>query len=187
MFDLKKYLSNNPLLKEEKYPKDQWVTLSKKEMEDEKEQIFKLIDGAYAQIGGHPNYNSPDNVVGSEGDASYEVIDLDDDPDIDAVSVSKSKPAGNKYVATGHDGSSIAKSRMINHKVSNLKMDGYYIEVSGRIKDILLAKGVPVVNDPEVIKKVLKGKDIELNDDGSYQRIIGDDLHTKILLGKPKA
>lgn len=184
-FNLTKFFRKQYLEEAINLPKDKWVKLSKDEINSEKEEIFKLIDGAYAQIGGHPNYKSPDNVAGSEGDSNYEVIDLDDDPEIDAVSVSKSKPAGEKYVATGHDGTSKAKSRMINHKATNLKMPGYYIEVSGKIKDILLAKGVPVVDDAEVIKRVLKGKDIELFDDGSYKRDIGGEKHVKVLLGNP--
>ena len=66
-----------------------------------------------------------------------------------------------------------------------LKKSGYYLEVSGKLKDILLAKGAPVVTDPELIKKVLKGKTIELNDDGTYQRFLGGEKHTKTLLGNP--
>jgi hypothetical protein len=184
-FNLTKFFRKQYLEEDVDLPKDKWVKLSKDEINSEKEQIFKLIDDAYAQIGGHPNYKSPDDVVGSEGNSNYEVINLDDDPEIDAVSVSKSKPAGEKYVATGHDGTSNAKSKMINHKATNLKMPGYYIEVSGKIKDILLAKGVPVVDDAEVIKRVLKGKNIELFDDGSYKRDIGGEKHQKVLLGNP--
>ena len=59
------------------------------------------------------------------------------------------------------------------------------MEVSGRIKDIMLGKGVPIVTDEETIRKALKGKEIEINDDGSYQRKIAGKMHTKILLGKP--
>ena len=184
-FNLRKYLAENRLLKEAKLPKGQWVDLNDKETEEEKKIIFDLINNAYAQIGGHPNYKSPDNVTGSEGDADYIVIDLDDDPQIDAVSVSKEKPAGTKYVATGHDGSRPAKRAMINYKANNLKSSGYYIEVSGKIKDILISKGVPVVTDKETIKKVMKGKDIKLNDDGSYERSIGGQKYTKVLLGNP--
>ena len=51
----------------------------------------KLIDNAYAPIGGHPNYKSSDNVTGRESDAEYVVIDLDNDPEIDAISVTKKK------------------------------------------------------------------------------------------------
>tara|TARA_B100000575_G_C22909461_1_gene528173 strand:- start:17 stop:580 length:564 start_codon:yes stop_codon:yes gene_type:complete len=183
-FDLRKFFKNQ-YLKEAELPKGQWVDLNDKETENQKNTIFDLISNAYAQIGGHPNYTSPDNVTGSEGDADYVVIDVDDDSEIDAVSVSKEKPAGTKYVATGHDGSSPAKRAMINYKVNNLKSPGYYIEVSGKIKDILIAKGVPVITDKETIERVMKGKKIEINDDGSYERYIGGQKHTKVLLGNP--
>jgi hypothetical protein len=183
-FDLRKYFKNQ-YLTEGELPKGKWVDLDKKETEKEKETIFDLINNAYSQIGGHPNYTSGDDVVGSEGGSNYEVIDLDDDPDIDAVSVSKTKSSGVKYVATGHDGSSPAKSAVVNHKAKNLKSPGYFVEVSGKIKDILIAKGVPVVTDKETVKRVMKGKEIELNDDGSYQRSIGGTKYTKVLLGNP--
>ena len=182
-FNYKEYLKNNPLL--EDLPKDKWVDLDSKEKEEYKEDIFSLISNAYAAIGGHSNYDSPDDVVDDEGDADYEVINLDDDPDIEAVSVSKKKPSGKKSVATGHDGSSVAKSSIVNHKADMLKKPGHFIEVSGRIKDILLGKGVPMVTDEKTIKKALKGKEIEMNDDGSYQREIAGKMYTKVLLGKP--
>jgi hypothetical protein len=182
-FDLKKYLTNNPL--KEDLPKGKWVDLDDVEQSEYAENIFDLIKTAYASIGGHSNYTSPTDVVGSEGDADYEVINLDDDPDIEAVSVSKSKQSGNKFVATGHDGSKIAKSAVINHKADELKKPGHFIEVSGRIKDILLGKGVPMVTDEVTIERALKGKDIKMNKDGSYRRKIAGKWHEKILLGNP--
>ena len=87
--------------------------------------------------------------------------------------------------AIGHDGSPEAKTKVINHEASLLKQPGYYLEVSGKLKDILLAKGAPVVTDVDLIQKVLKGKNIEMNDDGTYQRVIGGEKHTKTLLGNP--
>lgn len=184
-FDLKKYLANNPLT--ENLEKGKWTKLSSQELEDYKDDIFGLIKLAYSYIGGHPNYTSPDSVTGGEGDADYEVIDLDNDNEIDAVSVTKNKSAGTKFTATGHDGESPSKRAVITHKIEKLKQPGFYIEVSGRIKDILLDAGVPVVTDPKTIQKVLAGKEVEMNDDGSYQRKIGGATHTKILLGKPIA
>jgi len=182
-FDLKKYLKEGKLY--EDLPKGKWVTLDKVEQGEYSGDIFDLINTAYASIGGHSNYQSPDDVVGDEGDADYEVINLDDDPDIEAVSVSKKKSAGDKFVATGHDGSKAAKSSVVNHKADKLKKSGHYVEVSGRIKDIMLGKGVPMVTDEETIRKALKGKEIEMNDDGSYQREIAGKMYTKVLLGKP--
>lgn len=167
--------------------KNKWTKLTQSEKQQYKDEIFNLIQTAYAYVGGHANYKSSNDVTGSEGDAEYEVIDLDQDAEIDAVSISKKQPAGVKFAATGHDGSKPAKSAIINHKADLLKKFGYYVEVSGKIKDILISKGAPIVTDPEVIKKVLKGKEIKsMNPDGSYVRSIAGHDHEKIMLGHPK-
>jgi hypothetical protein len=173
------------LLNEIDIPKNKWVTIPASELKDYSEEIFNLIDNAYTPIGGHPNYKSADNVSGSESDAEYEVIDLDDDPQIDAVSAAKPKAAGKKFTATGHDGSSAAKSSVVNYKASQLKTGGYFVEVSGKIKDIFKAKGVEAINDEELVRKVLKGKEIEWLGNGEYKREIGGKVFTKALMGKP--
>ena len=97
------------------------ILLDKKETEEFAGDIFGLINTAYASIGGNLNYSSASDVTGAQGDADYEVIDIDDDPEIDAVIVSKKKPAGNKMAAMGHDGSAIAKSKTINKQADLLK------------------------------------------------------------------
>ena len=173
------------LLNEIDIPKNKWITIPSPELKNYDDEIFKLISTAYAPIGGHPNYKSPDNVVGSESDAEYEAIDLDDDPEIDAISVVKNKSAGKKFVATGHDNTKASRSKVVNHKADKLKSNGYFIEVSGKLVDILSAKGVEPVNDEELVRKVLKGKDIEWLGNGQYKRKIGEKLFTKILMGKP--
>tara|TARA_Y100000389_G_C17435362_1_gene505173 strand:- start:1324 stop:1854 length:531 start_codon:yes stop_codon:yes gene_type:complete len=164
--------------------KNKWSSVSSSDIKDYAPNILDLIKTAYKSIGGHPNYKSIGDV---SSDQMYTVIDLDDDPDIDATIVSKRKPGGTKLVATGHDNSKPAKSAVVKNTVTQLKKPGHYIEVSGRIKDILLAKGVPVITDRDVISKVMKGKDLEfIGDDGEYKRKIGGQTHTKILLGKPR-
>ena len=100
--------------------------------------------------------------------------------------VDKSKASGVKGAAMGHDGSREARSLAVNFLAIMLKNPGHYIEVSGKLKDILIAKGVPVVTDKETIRTALKGKKIEMNDDGTYQRYLGGEKHTKTLMGNPK-
>lgn len=182
-FDYITYLKNNPLLEE--LPKGKWIDLDKKETEEYSDDIFDLINTAYASVGGNLNYKSPSDVTGAEGDANYEVINIDNDPKPDAVIVSKRKEAGNKLAAMGHDGTPDAKSRSLNKQVNMLSKPGNYVEVSDRIKDILLAKGVPVVTDKATIEKVMAGKAIDIQDDGSYTRYIGGKETQKILLGRP--
>jgi len=174
------------LLNELNIPKNKWVTIPSSELENYDDEIFKLISTAYAPIGGHPNYKSSNDVSGSESDAEYEAIDLDDDPEIDALTVSKSKPSGKKFVATGHDNTKASRSKVVNHKANKLKSSGYFIEVSGKLIDILVAKGVEPIDDEEIVRKVLKGKDIEWLGNGQYKRTIGGKLFTKSLMGKPE-
>jgi hypothetical protein len=182
-FDYRSYLKNNPLLEE--LPKDQWVDLDKKETEEYSGDIFDLINTAYASIGGNLNYTNAGDVTGTQGGSDYEVIDIDNDPEIDAVIVSKKKEAGNKITAMGHDNSPAAKSKSINKQIDMLNSPGNYVEVSGKIKDILLAKGVPVVTDKAAIEKVMGKKAIDIQDDGSYTRFINGKETRKILLGNP--
>ena len=182
-FNLLEYLKNNPLLEE--LPKGQWVDLSSDEKTEYAKDIFDLINTAYAPIGGNINYKSAADVLGAESDADYEVVNIDDDPEPDALISYKEKDAGKKITALGHDGESVSKSKSLNKMASLLKEPGYYLEVSGKLQDILLAKGAPVVKDKDLIQKVLKGKTLEFNEDGTYQRFIGGKKHTKTLLGKP--
>jgi hypothetical protein len=182
-FNLLEYLKNNPLLEE--FPKGVWVDLPSKDKEEYAKDIFDLINTAYAPIGGNLNYKSEADVLGAEADADYEIIDIDDDSEPDALISYKEKESGKKLTAMGHDGSKEAKSKSLNKIADLLKKPGYYLEVSGKLQDILLAKGAPVVKDIELIQKVLKGKKLEFNDDGTYQRYIGGEKHTKTLLGNP--
>jgi hypothetical protein len=184
-FDLKKYLAEGKLFEEPGFDKNQWAYLTDTEKEEFAQELFDLIDNAYAPIGGNPNYKSPEDVVGREREANYMVIDLDDDPEFDALKITKDKPFGNKSVGMGHDGSKPAKSAAVNITAIMLKEPGHYVEVSGKLKDILISKGVPVVTDKETIQRVMKGKDITMNDDGTYSREIGGERHTKTLMGNP--
>jgi len=173
------------ILAETAFKKNTWRPLTPKELAITKKKLFDLISNAYAPIGGHPNVKEPSDIGPEVGDM-FIVIDVDADPDIDAVTVTKRRSGGTKHVAMGHDGSSKAKSAAVNHTVSQLKKQGHYIEVSGKILDILKAKGVDIVDDEETIRKALKGKEIEMHPDGSYDRIIGGEKHRKVMMGHPK-
>jgi hypothetical protein len=165
--------------------KDTWQQLDKRQVEPYKDELLDLIQQAYKEIGGHPNFKTDSDITSGNGGDVYDIIDLDSDHDIDAVNVSKEKPSGHKLVAMGHDGTSDAKRAAINQQASQLKTRGWYMEVSGKIKDILLAKGVKPVTDEKLVRKALSGKDIVWHGDGTYDRKIGGETHTKMMVGKP--
>ena len=169
------------LLNELEIPKDTWLPLSAKDVKDLEADILNLIDTAYNPIGGHPNYSEVSDIAGSD----YEIIDLDDDPDIDAVTITKKRSGGTKHVGLGHDNSRPAKRSTIGRTIDKLKLSGNYIEASGKMADILKNAGVIQVTDEDTITKALKGKEIKMYDDGSYSRYLGGKKYIKMMFGKP--
>jgi len=164
--------------------KNKWIPLTGKELEKYKQDVFDLIQTAYKGIG-HPNFTKPSDI--SDKDAQiFRAIDLDDEPDPEAVRVWKKRPAGKKLVAIGHDGSGKAKSSVVNYTSKLLNKKGYYVEVSGRMYDILKSKGTHVIADEEIVRKVLRGKKINWVGDGWYERDIGGQKRKKIMMGYPK-
>ena len=170
------------ILKEIVPPKNTWFPLSKGEIKDVEEEILDLIQKAYAPIGGHPNYKSVSDLAGSD----YEIIDLDDDPELDAVTVTKQRAGGTKHVGIGHDGTSQGKRGAIGRTIDKLDEPTNYIEASGAIENILRKANVTQVTDEETIRKALKGKEIEMYDDGSYNRVLGGKKYRKTMWGKPR-
>jgi len=157
------------------------------------DEFYDLISTAYAELGGHAKIKSPKDVF-SDPDWNYwEGIDIHGDNNFDMIMFGQKTNYGIKYSGVGHDGSSPAKRAYISTRGKELKKLGYYLEVSGKIAEILLnSYDVPVVTDPAVIEKVL-GKKVEfigtikgMPGNGWYNRILGGHSHNKILLGRPK-
>jgi len=169
------------LLNEIDIPKNKWKSISQPELKDVENDILDLIQNAYGPIGGHPNYKSVGDLAGSD----YDVIDLDDDPEIDAVTVTKKRAGGTKYVGLGHDGTSQGKRGSIGRTIDKLGNSGIYIEASGKMADILSKANVIQVTDEDTIRKALKGKEIKMYDDGSYDRVLGGKKYRKLMFGKP--
>ena len=169
------------ILNEINIPKNRWQPLSPGELEDVEKDILDLIKNAYGPIGGHPNYKTVSDLAGSD----YEIIDLDDDPNIDAVTVTKQRSGGTKHVGMGHDGTSPSKRGAISHTINSLYFPGNYIEASGKVADILMNANATQVTDEDTIRKALKGKEIKMYDDGSYDRVLGGKKYRKLMFGKP--
>ena len=197
-------------LKEEKwedarYPKGTWTKLDPADIKNAKDpenidlsdELFHLIDTAYKGIGGHFDYKSADDVP---DDADFWLaVDLDDDPEPDALRIGKTKPAGLKLSASGHDGSRAGKDAYVGKTAELLASPGHYAEMSKAIAHMMLTRyEVPVITDPETVQRVLgpskpiewlgphpKGKYPGI--DGWYTRALGGgDAEMKIMLGNPK-
>jgi hypothetical protein len=192
-------------LKEKKFSdysggqKNKWIDLPHGELKSDPEnvdiadELFALIDKSYADIGGHADFRTVADIP--DDSDIWLAIDVDKDPDPDALRVGKKKPAGSKMTAGASDGSNAAKDVYLTKTVELLNTQGNYAEMSHAIAHIMIKyNDAPFVDNEEDVRKVL-GKDIRWigphpdgkypNHPGWYERMLGGKLHLKILLGKP--
>lgn len=127
------------ILNEVRLEKNVWTIIPHDEIEQYEKRLFDLIQTAYKKIGGNPNFSTPSDICNPKN--NYDVVDVNDDDQPEAVNVSKKTSGGTKFVATGHDDSHDAKREILRHKIDLLNQPGYFAEVSGKIKDILISLG----------------------------------------------
>jgi hypothetical protein len=160
------------------------------------DEFFDLINTAYVEIGGHSKVTSPADVFRDPDWNYWAGTDIHGTVDFDIIAFGKKTKFGIKYAGVGHDGTKDAKKEYLNQRGLELKKLGYYVEVSGKIAEILIKKyDVPIVDSQSEVEKVL-GKQVEwlgknpentsIGGNGWYRRMLGGKLHTKIMLGRPK-
>lgn len=195
---LRRYPKVRSLVKliKEDFPKNKYIEPSNSEKDELKQTLFNLIQTAYAPIGGHLKFKSPDDI--KDPDLKYwKMADVDADPEIDVVYFGKKTPFGIKHTGIGHDGEKPNIKNLLIKKSAELKRSGNYVEVSGGAFDSFVKKGgVPIIEDEETVRKVLgpkrsgemiwhgkhpKGKS---PGEGWYSRKIGGKEITKTMIGK---
>jgi hypothetical protein len=186
------------ILKELDLPKGKYVTPTAADIDDLKSDLYKLVANAYAPIGGHLKYNSPESMK-DPNLKFWRVADIDADPEIDVVYFGKETPFGVKHTGMGHDGERENIKNLLRKKSEELKNPGNYVEVSGAAFDSFVGKGgVPTINDEEAVRKILgdrraaetiwhgKHPEGKKPGEGWYSRKIGGKPVTKIMIGKIK-
>jgi hypothetical protein len=161
-----------------------------------KSEFFDLISTAYQSIGGHAKIKNPDDVFSDPDWNWWEGVDIHGTQDFDLIMFGSKTKYGVKFSGVGHDGTKQAKRTYIENRASDLMKAGFYIEVSGKIADILISDyQCPQVTNQSDVERVLgkkiewKGKnpsDPSASGDSWYVRSIGGHPHAKIMLGKPK-
>ena len=153
------------------------------------DELFALIDNAYAKIGGHHKLQKPEDLPGKYTD--WVAVDLDDDPEPDATRFAK----GQKMAGSGHDGTRAAIDAYLAKTAELLNQEGFYGEMSKGIAHVMIKHhNVPYVPSHEDVEKVL-GKTVEWIGEhpegkypgynGWYVRDIAGNREMKILGGRP--
>ena len=166
--------------------KNKWLKLldtgNRKAIAD---NLWVLIDTAYAPLGGNISIKTPNDVFNSKY-TYWEAVDDDGDPDADAV-IFGQKRNGFKIGGIGHDGKSKSKSDLIKKLINQLNINGYWVEASLTLGNVLYSKGATYVKDQNVVEKVFNQKVEWLNDKGKYKREVSKGkFNEETIFGKPK-
>ena len=196
----RKYLNEKVFADYSGGEKDKWIDLPVGELTSDPEnidvtdEIYDMIEKSYAAIGGNVDIQSASDMPSDYN--KWIAVDVDDDPEPDAVRAAKTKPAGTKMTVGATDGTPASTKAYKEKTAELLNTDGNYGELSDAIAHVMIKYyNVPFVDNEEDVRKVL-GKEIEWigphpegkypNHPGWYKRKLGGEIHMKILLGKPK-
>jgi hypothetical protein len=161
---------------------------------DVTKDVFDLIQKTYEPIGGHIDFKAVSDIPSDF--SQWLVVDIDKDPELDAVTFGKGGPGGLKLTGTATDGSAAAKKVMLNKINKLLRTKGNYGEVSGAIAHVLIKKyKIPYVDSEERVQQLLPGKKftwVGANPNGKYpdyvgwyERNLGGSGKLKIMVGNP--
>jgi len=167
----------------EEFPKGEWVDVQLDELDDDLiKKLWNLYEITYKDIG-----LTVENIIQLR--TKYKIvklIDIDDDPEPDAFIIYKITSFGNKLALLGSDGNKNSKKFLILKALDLLKTNGWYGEASHKFAEILASGNTPIVKNEEDVRKILKGKEIIWNGDGSYNRNISGKINVdKIMFGRP--
>lgn len=149
------------------------------EMRKYGDDVIKLIDIAYAPIGGHVNYKTAEDVI---ADSDFWKLVRRNGRIILAV-IYKLRN-GRKSVAMGQDGSKEAKAELLKIIAEDIKHERCWAEVSGAAAKFFLRAGMPPVENKHA--EQLLGKHIlGLHGAYVYSRLIAGHAHRKVIVGYP--
>lgn len=150
--------------------------------------LVDLVQTAYKATPDGSFINALKDVIPSD----WVVIDLDDNPDIDATifyrqARSNEQWKGRKVQGIGHDGSAEAKTKVIDRLVAELGKYGTWIEASHALERVLLKKGIKPVTDVKVLQKLFNDDKLKMISDTSYERSLpGGKTIQETVFGLPK-
>jgi len=168
---------------ENNLPKGIWVKATEDELDEYNDEILDMINKTYDYLGGHPGFNTADDINFNKAD-EWEIIDLTGDDEPDAVSADKIKLHGKKYTLGANDGEKQSKIEYIQMMIDRLHKPGNYVECSYKLANFLIKNNAPIVTDKKNIEKILS-KEVKMVNNGWYEREINGKRKLNILLGKP--
>jgi hypothetical protein len=147
------------------HPKKEWIRQDLSTIDEEiMEYLFEQYKTVYSAEGLDLSAYSA-----KELQSGYEIvmlIDVDKDPMPDAFIFVR----GDRLKLAATDGEKLSKSMLVKKLVNMVKSEGYTIEASKKMEDIMKSRGAPPITDEEQIEKMVGPKFVRHLSDGYYER-----------------
>ena len=177
------------LIPELEIPSGKWVDMDMSQIDKEgMSHIWKVYSDAYSAQSLDFSANSA-----SEMQSKYKaikLIDVDKDKIPDAFIIYKPTKFGNKMALLAADiDKRDAKRAVVQKAIELVKTNGWYVEASAKMEDIMKSSNAPVVTDEKKIMDILGNeKAPEFTGDGYYTRTLSkvNKRITKRIYGRPK-
>jgi len=166
-------------------PKKKWVKVDKIEYAD---NLIDIVQNAYKTAPLGSFIKTTKDVAQSD----WQVIDVDENPDIDASIFYRGPRSGetwggNKIQGIGHDGDRDAINAVLERLKRILNESGYWVEASDALEHVLYKLGVPYITDEKVAQKIFPKDNLKMTGEkGKYTRTVNGSKVTETIFGKPK-
>jgi hypothetical protein len=154
---------------------------------EDMDTVWNMYSNTYSKAGLDFSANNA-NELQSKYKAVY-LEDVDSDSIADAFIIYKPTRFGNKIALLGTNDKKEAKKEMLIQLFKLLKTQGWFIEASMKMEEILSAKSdIPAVTDETVIQGLVGDKGLEMMEDGYYKRKLSkvNKIIIKRIYGKPR-
>jgi hypothetical protein len=153
-------------------PSGKWIDLDLSKIDDDgMRQIWSMYTSTYAKQG--MDFSADDyEEMRTKYRATF-LKDVDKDRQPDAFLIYKPTKYGNKIALLGTNDKREAKRDLIAHLLKLVNTQGWFIEASLKMEEILSSSGAPVVTDESAIREIVgTDKKPEMEEKGYYTRFL---------------
>ena len=168
-------------------PANTWKDFDLRKLtDDDLQTIWDMYTNSYAKQG--LDFSADDYKELQQKYKAVYLQDVDSDSIADAFIIYKETPYGNRISLLGTNNKPEAKSNVVKQLIRLVNTNGWILEASKKVEEIMQRSNAPVITDKNIIQAIAGNKEVKFLEDGYYERKLSKSSTriVKRLYGKPK-